>query len=128
MATCPAHFYIMNILAGIFFVILIVTAWVCGSRQKRIDQLEREFAALESNHLDRDNALDWLLRQYELHTDNPYVNRPAIVSIKRGLPVVDKSELRCYHCNTPVEHGHTNICPWVIVRPLCQSLYQNPSK
>ncbi len=114
----------MNILAALFFIILIVVAIVAGSRQKRIDKLTRELTAaklitqqVRLSHIEQDTVLDYVLTQYLLSTPNPYVQRPTL-----------GPELRCFHCNIPLPHKHANECPWVIVQPLVKTLYQNPSK
>ena len=117
----------MNILALALFILALLAGVRAGYLKRRVDRLVSALATLHDDHIARDKALDWMLRQYELHVADPYVVRPSIVSIKRGLPVIDKTEKRCFHCNTPVKHGHTPECPWVMLQPLVKRLYAQPS-
>lgn len=113
----------MNLFAVFLFgLAILMAAWV-NHAKGRATAAERRYRNLVTDHEERDWYLDWLLRQYVLNVADPYVDRPTIVSIKQGLPVVDSTEKRCFHCNAPTGVDHQKSCPWVIIRPLTQKLY-----
>jgi hypothetical protein len=115
--------FIMNILALVLFALAILTAFWVRHVKAQLLTSDRRYRTLEADHLERDLWLDWLMREYVLNVADPYVNRPTIVSVKQGLPIVDRTEKRCFHCNAPLDTAHQASCPWVLLRPLAKKLY-----
>ena len=113
----------MNILAAILFgLALLMALWVRHAKGRTL-AADRRYRDLEATNETRDRWLDWLMREYLLNLSDPFTDRPTVVSIKNGLPVVDSTERRCYHCNAPVDLKHQPTCPWVVIGPFRQKLY-----
>ena len=115
---------IMNILALVCFVLALLMAEQVRRLKRKLDATVRENAA---ENLDRDNTLDWLLRHYQLHIEDPFIYYPSISSKKKNLPLADITARHCYHCHVPSVHGHTPDCPWVLMQPMVQHLYHTPT-
>jgi hypothetical protein len=109
----------MTIILSITFVVLVVGLIGIGlaSALYRSNKTLKQTIDFQNRQaLTRDNALDYILRYYQLNISNPYITRPGF------------EDRRCFHCHHPEGFGHHQECPWLHLRPLTAVLYPPPPK
>ncbi len=104
---------------GILALATVVLAILLGWSLVRETNTQKKLASLALGvsgvtGTEKDKALDYLLRFYQLLITDPYVAKPGY------------DEKRCHHCHFKQASGHDPQCPWATVRPLVQRLYSAP--
>jgi hypothetical protein len=114
-------------------VLILTLAWVTFHYVARAERDGQTIQQLQTTLHVRNDVLDYLLHQFHLWTDDPYVVVPPVKNA-RGTPTIGTDERRCYHCSYPADaihstsqgsvHIHDMNCPWRKLRPYVERLKQ----
>jgi hypothetical protein len=105
----------INTLRALVVIFMLGFLWVAFQRER----VRRELARVKSTFdkaVKKNEAyhtlLDYLLGRFSLNVVDPFISRPGF------------TEKRCFHCFWPIDAGHDPNCPWLVVKPAVEALFQ----
>jgi hypothetical protein len=96
-------------------IAISTTIWGC-LMLKKVLMVTKELLETQQEHEEKDRVLNYVLRTFNLHVQDPYVQRPVY------------DEKRCYHCHIPEGFKHADDCSWFLCQPLVTKLYFTPTQ